>query len=670
MPCSCGSTRIAFRASSTPHVHGAARHRLRLGAGVDPRAGHRPSCRGPAAPASSHPSPRASGRRRCAGWANASAPRRDRGIARRPAPRGALLSHARRGAHDASLLLREIAPRHSSMSCSTHPAGTLSMVTIAPDSPGAMDAIAPVRREPASPWRSATPMHSADRRSEGCRRRRERHDPPVQWNASAASPRTRTGRGGTRHRRIVLELIADGHHVDDVAIDVVRAAARGRYCLVSDAMSATGLGDGSYELAGSTVVVRAGVAMLADGSSLAGSTTPVGGAVMRLLERGVPLDELVAATSSTPARALGLADPTLIVGARADLVELHGSRISRVMRAGSWLRAARRHAQSGDRRDLPGGPAAGRRDRSRSAGDASRRRQGNQRRARAARARRRRHGRSAARRRGWRVAAERAALRGHHLAGYRRARRDAHHGGRRQRPRASDPVRRARRAARRRAWAGLVDAIGRHCEPGGFSRDRRFFRARDRRRRGRRTRRRGQGCWRDRGGRRERARAHRGGRRGHAAAEAERVGAARGHRCGHPRRRDRRHALARRRDRGRVARIARPAARHRGGARLTQPGVPGVSGNPTGAGDAATAGLVSALAAGLGLPDALRRAAVTGAAAVLSPVAGEIDATGLAGLESRLDAPSGTATIRRQPDVSSFRAIRRSAPFAPPYDLT
>lgn len=72
------------------------------------------------------------------------------------------------------------------------------------------------------------------------------------------------------------------------------------------------------------------------------------------------------------------------------------------------------------------------------------------------------------------------------------------------------------------------------------------------------------------------------------------------------------------------------------GQRLTQVAVPGVSGNPTGAGDAATAGLVSALAAGLGLPDALRRAAVVGAAAVLSPVAGEIDPGRLIQLESRL----------------------------------
>ncbi|WP_182064443.1 1-phosphofructokinase family hexose kinase [Curtobacterium sp. ME12] len=76
---------------------------------------------------------------------------------------------------------------------------------------------------------------------------------------------------------------------------------------------------------------------------------------------------------------------------------------------------------------------------------------------------------------------------------------------------------------------------------------------------------------------------------------------------------------------------------------LEVPAVPGVSGNPTGAGDAATAGLVSVLVdvlvgAGLPAPDGsvpapddttllrvLRSAAAHGAAAVLQPVAGAVD---------------------------------------------
>lgn len=59
--------------------------------------------------------------------------------------------------------------------------------------------------------------------------------------------------------------------------------------------------------------------------------------------------------------------------------------------------------------------------------------------------------------------------------------------------------------------------------------------------------------------------------------------------------------------------------------RWVQPAVPGVEGNPTGAGDAATAAMALVLAAGGSLPEALRAAAATGAAAVLQPVAGTVD---------------------------------------------
>lgn len=58
---------------------------------------------------------------------------------------------------------------------------------------------------------------------------------------------------------------------------------------------------------------------------------------------------------------------------------------------------------------------------------------------------------------------------------------------------------------------------------------------------------------------------------------------------------------------------------------VSVPVIPGVRGNPTGAGDAATAGLAAALVHGLPLDEALRHAAAAGAAAVLRPVAGEID---------------------------------------------
>jgi tagatose 6-phosphate kinase len=74
------------------------------------------------------------------------------------------------------------------------------------------------------------------------------------------------------------------------------------------------------------------------------------------------------------------------------------------------------------------------------------------------------------------------------------------------------------------------------------------------------------------------------------------------------------------------------------GSRHRQPAVPGVTGNPTGAGDAATAGLIAALDAGFPLDEALRWASVVGAAAVLAPVAGSIAGSDLTALADRLPA--------------------------------
>ncbi len=61
-----------------------------------------------------------------------------------------------------------------------------------------------------------------------------------------------------------------------------------------------------------------------------------------------------------------------------------------------------------------------------------------------------------------------------------------------------------------------------------------------------------------------------------------------------------------------------------------------LAGNPTGAGDAAVAGLLSALVEGLPWPDRLARAAALAAAAVLAPVAGEFDPGAYADLGPRI----------------------------------
>jgi N-acetylglucosamine-6-phosphate deacetylase len=144
---------------------------------------------------------------------------------------------------------------------------------------------------------------------------------------------------------VTIELIFDGHHVSGEAAEIVRRSAPNRLALVSDAMAATGCGDGEFEIAGSAVRVTGGVAMLEDGSSLAGSTTTVAGSFGLLLSfPGMTMLEAVTATSTTASRAIGLPWSGMQAGAEANLVVLDvtddggvAARVARVMRRGAWL---------------------------------------------------------------------------------------------------------------------------------------------------------------------------------------------------------------------------------------------------------------------------------------------------------------------------------------------
>lgn len=144
------------------------------------------------------------------------------------------------------------------------------------------------------------------------------------------------GRALADHR-FAVELIADGHHVDDMLVQFALQCAPERAVIISDAMSATGLGDGTYRLAGSDVVVSQGVARTADQRSLAGSVTPLGRSVSRLAQRGMAAEILAAAAWQNPARALGLRVPSLRPGHPADAFALSADGTARTMKAGAWL---------------------------------------------------------------------------------------------------------------------------------------------------------------------------------------------------------------------------------------------------------------------------------------------------------------------------------------------
>lgn len=124
--------------------------------------------------------------------------------------------------------------------------------------------------------------------------------------------------------RVRCELIADNVHVDPGAMAVAwQAKGPDRLCLVTDALRAAGLAEGTYRFDDRDVTHRDGAMWLPDGS-LAGSVLTMDAALRNLLAAtGATLDEAWPTASRTPARSAGAADiGELSVGARADLVLL------------------------------------------------------------------------------------------------------------------------------------------------------------------------------------------------------------------------------------------------------------------------------------------------------------------------------------------------------------
>jgi N-acetylglucosamine-6-phosphate deacetylase len=138
--------------------------------------------------------------------------------------------------------------------------------------------------------------------------------------------------------RVRVGIIADGHHVGPIVLELVRRAAGRRVVLVSDASPAAAAPQGRYSIGG-VALVRGpdGVARTPDGV-LAGSAILLDDAVRTWTSlTEATLAEAIAAASDGPAAAIALARP-LAVGSRADLVLMdRDGRVLRVMHGGAWL---------------------------------------------------------------------------------------------------------------------------------------------------------------------------------------------------------------------------------------------------------------------------------------------------------------------------------------------
>jgi N-acetylglucosamine-6-phosphate deacetylase len=126
--------------------------------------------------------------------------------------------------------------------------------------------------------------------------------------------------------QISCELIADGHHVSAMLMKMLyRAKGAAGICLVTDATAGAGLPNGSlFSLFGNECVVEDSVCLLADHSALAGSASRMIDLVRTMVrDVGVPLHEAIIMAAENPARAIGLETKgRLAVGTDADFVVL------------------------------------------------------------------------------------------------------------------------------------------------------------------------------------------------------------------------------------------------------------------------------------------------------------------------------------------------------------
>ncbi|MFS0919417.1 N-acetylglucosamine-6-phosphate deacetylase [Brevibacillus sp. 179-C 1.1 NHS] len=203
--------------------------------------------------------------------------------------------------------------------------GLIKVVTIAPEQPEALEAIAWLKERDvivSAGHTGATFAQATEAIDAGVR-----HFTHC-FNAMTGLHHREPGVVGAAmyHEHLSTELIADGIHVHPAVMKILyRVKTAERLALVSDSMRAAAMGEGTYDLGGQEVHVHDNQAKLADGT-LAGSILTLNRAVGNMVTlSGVALPDAVEMASSTPACILGMGERKgrLAVGYDADITVLN-----------------------------------------------------------------------------------------------------------------------------------------------------------------------------------------------------------------------------------------------------------------------------------------------------------------------------------------------------------
>jgi N-acetylglucosamine-6-phosphate deacetylase len=233
---------------------------------------------------------------------------------------GPFLSHARRGVHPPSDLMSPSMGVFDKFWQAAR--GHVRMMTIAPELDGAEEVIAEASRRGVC----VSLGHSdADLEQAGRGVRAGARHATHTFNAMRPLDHRKPGILGEvlTNRQLSADVIADGIHVHPTVIDLLfRAKGIENFVLITDAISATGMPDGRYQLGTLEVELKDGRCMY--GGNLAGSALTMDRAVRNVMKFvGLDLQQAVRAATANPARVVDMPKKgTIEPGADADFVVL------------------------------------------------------------------------------------------------------------------------------------------------------------------------------------------------------------------------------------------------------------------------------------------------------------------------------------------------------------
>jgi N-acetylglucosamine-6-phosphate deacetylase len=233
---------------------------------------------------------------------------------------GPFLSHKRRGVHPPECLLEPTLEIFERLWQSAR--GQVRMMTIAPELPGALEVIAEAARR-----KVCVSIGHSDAVLETARAGVKAGASHATHTFNAMRPLDHRDPGilgeVLTDRQLSADIIADGIHVAPEVVQLfLQAKGIERAVLITDAMAAAGMPDGTYQLGPIQVEVKDG-RCTSDGK-LAGSVLTMDRAVRNVTQfAGWSLHDAVRAATLNPAHATGLAQHGQITpGAEANLVVL------------------------------------------------------------------------------------------------------------------------------------------------------------------------------------------------------------------------------------------------------------------------------------------------------------------------------------------------------------